>query len=136
MESRLPKAKRKSVANIKLFDILLQPPLLLFLLLLFIIGTTSCESNEQTLELFHSVPNFNLTDFPFNDNGDSRWRNDSLSLKKKYRSTLSDIRYLRRHLNREIVNFIMRDTLVDGEIENRVHFNGITAKETYVGTNG
>lgn len=49
---------------------------------------------------------------------------------------LSEIRYLRRHLNKEIVNFVMSDVLMDGEVENRVHFNGITAKETYVGADG
>nr|ADV76084.1 hypothetical protein AX11 [Biston betularia] len=49
---------------------------------------------------------------------------------------LSEIRYLRRHLNKDIVNFVMSDVLMDGEVENRVHFNGITAKETYVGADG
>lgn len=50
------------------------------------------------------------------------------------RNVLSDMRYLRRNLNKQVVNFIMTDVLQDGEVENRIHFNGITAKETYVGS--
>lgn len=52
------------------------------------------------------------------------------------KNVLSDMKYLRRNLNKQVVNFIMTDVLQDGEVENRIHFNGITAKETYVGTDG
>lgn len=33
-------------------------------------------------------------------------------------------------------NFVMTDNLPDGEKEMRIHFNGVTAKETSVGNNG
>ncbi|XP_072941182.1 uncharacterized protein [Epargyreus clarus] len=60
--------------------------------------------------------------------------NVTLRHKQSVASTLSDIRYLRRHFGE--VNFVVKDFLVDGEVENRVHFNGVTAKETFVGVNG
>lgn len=55
----------------------------------------------------------------------------------------------RRHLRRDTTsedddkrggwlskNFVMTDNLPDGEKEIRIHFNGVTAKETSVGNNG
>ncbi|CAH2062355.1 unnamed protein product, partial [Iphiclides podalirius] len=50
--------------------------------------------------------------------------------------SLSDVKYLRRNLNREKINFVVYDELVDGETETRVHYDGVTAKETSVGGEG
>lgn len=90
---------------------MLRTPVLLLLLL----GSINCDNEEvkHANEKIRHSPNNNVT-----------------AVK------LMDIRYLRRHLNREMVNFVMTDYLVDGEVENRVHYNGVTAKETMVGADG
>lgn len=141
MELRSPKAKKKdSVARLKMWGQMLRVPLLI----VFLMGTINCNDSDFLELTIDSVPSLNsnstssLTDFGQFKNGVDKWRGENeTSIKNSdNRAVLSDIRYLRRHLNREIVNFIMTDTLVDGEIENRVHFDGITAKETYVGADG
>ncbi|KPI99212.1 hypothetical protein RR46_05396 [Papilio xuthus] len=125
MELKSPKAKKKSskISWKKMF----RSPILLFLLL----GTSSCD-NEVTSDINGTVK------FDTSNNTNLRLRHMHMQpANVTYdKHVLSDIKYLRRHLNREIINFIMTDYLVDGEVEIRVHYNGITAKETSVGVNG
>lgn len=127
MELKTPKAKKKSnVARLITWSKMFRTPLLI----LFLLGTSSCDEPEST----DDVPISNITFFKEH----SRLRHNHIqpSFNLSNSDILSDIKYLRRHLKREIVNFVMTDVLVDGEIENRVHYNGITAKETFVGIDG
>ncbi|XP_048003636.1 uncharacterized protein LOC125239909 isoform X2 [Leguminivora glycinivorella] len=126
MELKTPKDKKissftKLISRGKMFRI----PLLILLLL----GSTSCDENEDE---FHFQIKKSSSELQNTSLEHTHRHGRNTSAKKD----LSDIKYLRRHLNREIVNFVMTDYLVDGEVENRVHYNGITAKETYVGANG
>lgn len=93
------------------------------LLILFLLGTTNCHDDS---------------DIDVSEPSHLRHKHNHIqpNVNETIKNKLSDIKYLRRHLNKEIVNFVMTDYLVDGEIENRVHYNGITAKETYVGSDG
>ncbi|XP_061725899.1 uncharacterized protein LOC133531601 isoform X2 [Cydia pomonella] len=125
MELKTPKDKKissftKLLSRGKMFRI---PILILFLL-----GSTSCDDSEDEFQF--QIQNSNLQNTSLMEHSHRHGRNTSV------KKDLSDIKYLRRHLNREIVNFVMTDYLVDGEVENRVHYNGVTAKETYVGANG
>ncbi|XP_063390709.1 uncharacterized protein LOC134676270 isoform X3 [Cydia fagiglandana] len=127
MELKTPKDKKissftKLLSRGKMFRI---PILILFLL-----GSTSCDDREDEFQFQIQNSNSELQNTSLMEHSHRHGRNTSV------KKDLSDIKYLRRHLNREIVNFVMTDYLVDGEVENRVHFNGITAKETYVGANG
>lgn len=65
-----------------------------------------------------------------------RLRHGASKPSNKSWDVLSDVKYLRRHLNRAKINFVISDVLVDGEAETRVHYNGVTAKETSVGGDG
>ncbi|CAH0599441.1 unnamed protein product [Chrysodeixis includens] len=123
MELKSPKAKKKSsIAKLISWGRMFKTPLLI----LFLLGTTNCERESEVTEL---DSNFKIQSF---DGGHLRHRHRNDTDKNK----ISEIKYLRRHLNRDIVNFVMTDNLVDGEVENRVHYNGVTAKETYVGADG
>ncbi|XP_063544034.1 uncharacterized protein LOC134752300 isoform X2 [Cydia strobilella] len=127
MELNTPKEKKissftKLLSRGKMFRI---PILILFLL-----GSTSCDVSEDEFQFQIQNSNSELQNTSLMEHSHRHGRNTSV------KKDLSDIKYLRRHLNREIVNFVMTDYLVDGEVENRVHYNGITAKETYVGANG
>lgn len=135
MELKSPKDKKMSsftklLTRGKMFRI----PLLMLLLL----GSTSCDDSEDEYEFEISNSNLkiepSLQNISLNVEHSHRHRHDNTSLKNK--EILSDIKFLRRHLNKKIVNFMMTDYLVDGEVENRVHYDGITAKETYVGADG
>ncbi|XP_073964058.1 uncharacterized protein isoform X3 [Choristoneura fumiferana] len=135
MELKSPKDKKMSsftklLTRGKMFRI----PLLMLLLL----GSTSCDDSEDELDFEISNSNLkiepSLRNISLNVEHFHRHGHDNISLKNK--EILSDIKFLRRHLNKKIVNFLMTDYLVDGEVENRVHYDGITAKETYVGTDG
>ncbi|CAK1554402.1 unnamed protein product [Leptosia nina] len=122
MELKSPKAKKKSsVTRFVSWKKLFGTPILILLLL----GSTSCDSDSDSDIV---VPNSNATHR-------HRHATDKRQIDKD-RKTLSDIRFLRRNLNKEILNFVMTDVLIDGEVENRIHYNGVTAKETYVGANG
>ncbi|CAH4034537.1 uncharacterized protein LOC123718062 isoform X3 [Pieris brassicae] len=110
MELKSPKAKKKTTSKLVSWKKLFSTPILILLLL----GSTSCDIDSDT-----DVD----TDVRHTD-------------KRIDRQVLSDIRYLRRNLNKDVLNFVMKDVLIDGEVENRIHFNGITAKETFVGANG
>lgn len=114
MELKSPKAKKKSPVNVTWKKMLRTPVLLLLLL-----GSINCDSEDVDIS-----KNFS----------DEKIRHRSRNVSDV--QSLNDIRYLRRHLNREIVNFVMTDFLIDGEVENRVHYNGVTAKETLVGADG
>ncbi|KAM3956848.1 uncharacterized protein ACR2FA_009155, partial [Aphomia sociella] len=146
MELKPPKAKKKSnVSRLISWGKMYRTPLLM----LFLLGTTNCDDGESTEDLAeYSVPILNNSNFKPIDN---ILNNEHLKLRHRHthilpkfnrsldtsdRQMLSDIKYLRRHLNKEIVNFVMTDYLIDGEVENRVHFDGITAKETAVGADG
>ncbi|XP_026725629.1 uncharacterized protein LOC113492354 isoform X3 [Trichoplusia ni] len=123
MELKSPKAKKKSsIAKLISWGRMFKTPLLI----LFLLGTTNCERESEVTEL---DSNFKMQSF---DGGHLRHKHRNDTEKNK----ISEIKYLRRHLNRDIVNFVMTDVLVDGEVENRVHYNGVTAKETYVGADG
>ncbi|XP_059063017.1 uncharacterized protein LOC131855734 isoform X3 [Achroia grisella] len=142
MEIKSPRAKKKSnVSRLLSWGKMYRVPLLMLLLL----GTTNCDVGEPTDELADGVPNSNNSNAKTIDNPEHlKFRhhhthvvpNSNRSLDNSERQVLSDIKYLRRHLNKEIVNFVMTDYLMDGEVEVRVHFNGVTAKETSVGANG
>ncbi|XP_037299320.1 uncharacterized protein LOC115452722 isoform X2 [Manduca sexta] len=109
MELKSPKAKKKSnIAKLVSWGKMFRTPLLI----LFLLGTTSCEDDGEVA--------------PFSPH--LRHRHGNETIKNK----ITEIKHLRRHLNKEILNFVMTDHLMDGEAENRVHYNGITAKETYV----
>ncbi|XP_013138495.1 PREDICTED: uncharacterized protein LOC106103306 isoform X2 [Papilio polytes] len=127
MELKSPKAKKKTskISWKKMF----RSPILLLLLL----GTSNCDNDVVTSDIDGAV------------RFDSSNSTNGLRLRHMHlqpanitynKQILSDIKYLRRHMNREVINFIMTDYLVDGEVEVRVHYNGITAKETSVGING
>ncbi|CAG5037073.1 unnamed protein product [Parnassius apollo] len=134
MELKSPKAKKK-LPKLLSWKKMFRTPFLLLLL----IGTSTCDNSDTSdnsdisLSFDNSLSNSSVL-----NNNRFRLRhyhiqpNESLDEKQ----VLSDIKYLRRHLNREIINFVMTDVLVDGEVENRVHYNGITAKETSVGIDG
>nr|XP_026490722.1 uncharacterized protein LOC113396869 isoform X3 [Vanessa tameamea] len=122
MELKSPKAKKKSPIAWKK---MLRSPALLLLLL----GSINCDIDSD-LNLEHSNSSQRQSDLKLRHRHEVS--NDSFIDKR----VLSEIKYLRRHLNREIINFVMTDVLIDGEIENRVHFNGVTAKETFVGVDG
>ncbi|XP_031766453.2 uncharacterized protein LOC113510121 isoform X3 [Galleria mellonella] len=146
MEIKSPKAKKKSsFSRLISWGKMYRIPLLMLLLL----GSTNCDEGESSEDLAtHSIPKPNNSNFKPIDNSLNLERlklrhrhthmlpNLNRSLDNSDRQLLSDIKYLRRHLNKEIVNFVMKDNLVDGEMEVRVHFNGITAKETSVGSDG
>ncbi|XP_022126224.2 uncharacterized protein LOC111000927 isoform X1 [Pieris rapae] len=110
MELKSPKAKKKTTTKLVSWKKLFSTPILILLLL----GSTSCDIDSD-IDIDADVRH---TD------------------KRIDRRVLSDIRYLRRNLNKDVLNFVMKDVLIDGEVENRIHFNGITAKETFVGANG
>lgn len=142
MELKSPKAKKKSsFAKLVSWGKMFRTPILI----LFLLGSTSCDESESSDEVTQlSAPTSNFSNLEHKNLLQlERLRhrhtvhvqpnnNDSVSEKE----VLSDIKYLRRRLNKEIVNFVMRDYLVDGEVENRIHYNGITAKETFVGADG
>ncbi|XP_047518346.1 uncharacterized protein LOC125058326 isoform X1 [Pieris napi] len=113
MELKSPKAKKKTTPKLVSWKKLFSTPILILLLL----GSTSCDVD---------------TDVDIDIDVDTDRHTD----KRIDRRVLSDIRYLRRNLNKDVLNFVMKDVLIDGEVENRIHFNGITAKETFVGANG
>ncbi|XP_012546103.1 uncharacterized protein LOC101744895 isoform X2 [Bombyx mori] len=120
MELKTPKAKKKSnLAKLISWGRMFRTPLLI----LFLLGTTNCHDDS---------------DIDVSEPSHLRHKHNHIqpNVNETIKNKLSDIKYLRRHLNKEIVNFVMTDYLVDGEIENRVHYNGITAKETYVGSDG
>ncbi|XP_041988905.1 uncharacterized protein LOC121740301 isoform X2 [Aricia agestis] len=129
MELKSVKKKKSTAEKVMSWKKMFRAPILILLLL----GTSSCDSDSET-----DIPISNSTRIhPI------KWRHrhehkhpNCTVLDYKDKHTLSDIRYLRRHLNREIVNFVMTDVLTDGEVENRIHYNGITAKETSVGADG
>ncbi|XP_046975489.1 uncharacterized protein LOC124541611 isoform X3 [Vanessa cardui] len=122
MELKSPKAKKKSPIAWKK---MLRSPALLLLLL----GSINCDIDSD-LNLEHSNSSQRQSDLKL------RHRHEVSNVSLVDKRVLSEIKYLRRHLNREIINFVMTDVLIDGEIENRVHYNGITAKETFVGVDG
>ncbi|XP_049883373.1 uncharacterized protein LOC126378908 isoform X2 [Pectinophora gossypiella] len=126
MELKSPKAKKKAVSRLITWSKMFRIPILI----LFLLGTSNCDSENDELSNFELS---NLSNATFKVN---RHRHSHIQPVNDTRHVLSDIKYLRRRLNKEIVNFVMTDVLVDGEVENRVHYNGITAKETYVGTYG
>lgn len=125
MELKPPKAKKKSsIAKLISWGKMLKTPLLILLLL----GSTNCE-NDNDIDIDSDISKVKESH--------ARHRHThSILPNVSIVNKISEIRYLRRHLNKDILNFVMTDYLVDGEVENRVHFNGISAKETYVGENG
>ncbi|PZC71298.1 hypothetical protein B5X24_HaOG213670 [Helicoverpa armigera] len=134
MELKSPKAKKKSsIAKLISWGRMFKTPLLI----LFLLGTTNCERESEVTELDSNFKS-EVTDLDSNfkiqtfEGSHLRHRHKN----ETERNKMSEIKYLRRHLNRDIVNFVMTDYLIDGEVENRVHFNGVTAKETYVGADG
>nr|XP_049704141.1 uncharacterized protein LOC110382501 isoform X2 [Helicoverpa armigera] len=134
MELKSPKAKKKSsIAKLISWGRMFKTPLLI----LFLLGTTNCERESEVTELDSNFKS-EVTDLDSNfkiqtfEGSHLRYRHKN----ETDRNKMSEIKYLRRHLNRDIVNFVMTDYLIDGEVENRVHFNGVTAKETYVGADG
>lgn len=134
MELKSPKTKKKStLEKVMSWKKLFRAPIILLLLL----GTSSCDSDSE------SDIDIPVSNSSYRINSSIKWRHrhelkqpNCTVLDYKEKHILSDIRYLRRHLNREVVNFVMTDMLVDGEVENRIHYNGITAKETSVGGDG
>lgn len=133
MELKSPKTKKKSVEKVMSWKKMIRAPLIMLLLL----GTSTCDSDS---DIDVDIPISNST-----YSHQVKWRhrpelrqphNSSVYLNKKDRQILSDIKFLRRHLNKEILNFVMTDVLMDGEVENRIHYNGITAKETSVSADG
>ncbi|XP_068625969.1 uncharacterized protein [Battus philenor] len=124
MELKSPKAKKKSKHA---WRKILETPLLLLLLL----GTSSCDIDVSDIDAPVKFDSANSSVL----NGHLRLRHRRFQPNGSDK-ILSDIKYLRRHLNKEIVNFVMMDVLVDGEMEKRIHYNGITAKETSVGGDG
>lgn len=121
MELKSPKAKKKSsIDKLISWGRMFKTPLLI----LFLLGTTNCERESEVNEL---DSNFKIQIH----GGHVRHRHGNVT-----RNKISDIKFLRRHLNKDIANFVMTDYLIDGEVENRVHYNGVTAKETYVGADG
>ncbi|KAL4714725.1 hypothetical protein ACJJTC_002584 [Scirpophaga incertulas] len=139
MELKSPKAKKKtSFAKLLSRSKMLRAPLLM----LFLLGSTSCDDHENDSSDIAFAPK-NDSIFKSSEqflNHDRVRHKHTLRIQPNFtaseREMLSDIKYLRRHLNKEIVNFVMTDFLVDGEIEHRIHYNGITAKETAVGVDG
>ncbi|XP_038221475.1 uncharacterized protein LOC119839306 isoform X2 [Zerene cesonia] len=143
MELKSPKAKKKSsAARVVSWKKLFSTPILILLLL----GTTSCDSDSDSGDVTGSRVDSDIDI----DNRDVTGRHadsdvvpiSNVTRKHRHgidnadRKALGDIKHLRRHLNRDILNFVMTDVLVDGEVENRIHYNGVTAKETYVGSDG
>ncbi|CAB3232190.1 unnamed protein product [Arctia plantaginis] len=120
MELKSPKAKKKSsIDKLISWGRMFKTPLLI----LFLLGTTNCERENDnndidSLQIHNGV---HIRHIHKNDTD---------------RNTMSEIKYLKRQLNRHVVNFVMTDVLVDGEVENRIHFNGVSAKETSVAANG
>ncbi|XP_028160605.1 uncharacterized protein LOC114353010 isoform X3 [Ostrinia furnacalis] len=138
MELKSPKAKKKSsFAKLVSWGKMFRAPILM----LFLLGSTSCDDSDSSDELVPLVPKSNITNSN-NFLNEPKWRHKhthvlpNVNVSFSDKEVLSDIRYLRRRLNKKIVNFVMTDFLVDGEVENRIHFNGITAKETSVGADG
>ncbi|XP_052745694.1 uncharacterized protein LOC112045804 isoform X3 [Bicyclus anynana] len=133
MELKSPKAKKKSPIVLSWKKMLRTPVLLLLLL-----GSINCDSDSdsdvdvdvETSNSTHRLSGLKLRHRSAHVHPKS---NDTLV---KDKQILNDIRYLRRRLNKEMVNFVMTDSLVDGEIENRVHYNGVSAKETSVAPDG
>ncbi|KAG7298595.1 hypothetical protein JYU34_018244 [Plutella xylostella] len=131
MELKTPKAKKKADSKVKMWGKMMRTPLFI----LFLLGSTSCDDKDELAEY---TANKNFTD---SHRHRHRHIEAAVSLTARERNVtarevLSDIKFLRRHLNKEIVNFVMTDSLVDGEMENRIHYNGVTAKETFVGADG
>ncbi|XP_026314349.1 uncharacterized protein LOC113226054 [Hyposmocoma kahamanoa] len=117
MEIKSPKIKKKSsMSRLVSWSKMFRTPILV----VFLLGTSTCDTETDIVDHANIV------------------EHDTNIANKNYNSinknVLSDMRYLRRNLNKQVVNFIMTDVLQDGEVENRIHFNGITAKETYVGS--
>lgn len=137
MELKSPKAKKKSsFAKLVSWGKMFRTPILI----LFLLGSTSCDENESSDDVSQLAPK-TISNLEANNflNAEHRHRHvgfilPNVSVSEK--EVLSDIRYLRRRLNKQIVNFVMTDFLVDGEVENRIHYNGVTAKETFVGADG
>ncbi|CAH2987596.1 unnamed protein product [Chilo suppressalis] len=139
MELKSPKAKKKSsFAKLVSWGKMCRTPILI----LFLLGSTSCDDSETSDDVTFYAPK-NITVLKNKEHSANvphlRHRHTSViqpNFNVSEKEVLNDIKYLRRHLNKEIVNFVMTDFLVDGEVENRIHFNGITAKETFVGGDG
>lgn len=71
----------------------------------------------------------------FNDDGDKRESNTIR--RKNAESSESSISFdVDDDNNNHPLNFLITNFLSDGEIERRIHFNGITAKETLVSNSG
>ncbi|GBP38230.1 hypothetical protein EVAR_18109_1 [Eumeta japonica] len=122
MELKSPKAKKK---NAKIWSKMLRPSVLV----LFLMTAINCEgrASDHVDRQGRGVA--------------TKWRHHAHRNFKMNASdadgvVLSDVKYLREHINGEIVNFVMTDTLFDGEEEIRVHYGGVTAKETSVGRDG
>ncbi|XP_061384987.1 uncharacterized protein LOC116776981 isoform X4 [Danaus plexippus] len=132
MELKSPKAKKKS--DIPSWRKMIRTPVLLLLLL----GSINCDISDSDSRMSvysdSDVEMSNYGDSDISSVGNRSLRHEHIHPNTK--KVLNDIKYLRRHLNKEIVNFVMTDVLVDGEVENRIHYNGITAKETFVGKDG
>ncbi|XP_037966654.2 uncharacterized protein LOC105391939 isoform X1 [Plutella xylostella] len=133
MELKTPKAKKKADSKVKMWGKMMRTPLFI----LFLLGSTSCDDKDELAE-YTANKNYTITD---SHRHRHRHIEAAVSLTARERNVtarevLSDIKFLRRHLNKEIVNFVMTDSLVDGEMENRIHYNGVTAKETFVGADG
>ncbi|CAG4959131.1 unnamed protein product [Colias eurytheme] len=135
MELKSPKAKKKSsVSRLVSWKKLFSTPILILLLL----GSTSCDTDSDSSDVDSGDIDSRQSDIDMSagvpiSNFTHKHRH---GIDNRDRKTLSDIKYLRRHLNKEILNFVMTDVLVDGEVENRIHYNGVTAKETFVGSDG
>ncbi|CAB3222484.1 unnamed protein product [Arctia plantaginis] len=120
MELKSPKAKKKSsIDKLISWGRMFKTPLLI----LFLLGTTNCEreNDNNDIDSLQIQNGVHIRHIHKNDTD---------------RNTMSEIKYLKRQLNRHVVNFVMTDVLVDGEVENRIHFNGVSAKETSVAANG
>ncbi|XP_045505743.1 uncharacterized protein LOC123702130 isoform X2 [Colias croceus] len=134
MELKSPKAKKKSsVSRLVSWKKLFSTPILILLLL----GSTSCDTDSDSSDIDSGDIDSRQSDIDISGVPISNFTHKHRhGIDNRDRKTLSDIKYLRRHLNKEILNFVMTDVLVDGEVENRIHYNGVTAKETFVGSDG
>ncbi|XP_045782208.1 uncharacterized protein LOC123878878 isoform X1 [Maniola jurtina] len=134
MELKSPKAKKK-LPPVLSWKKMLRTPILLLLLL----GSINCDSDSDSdvdIDIEMSNSTHRLNSFKLRHRHGPMPNTKSNGTVVDNKRILSEIRYLRRHLNKEMVNFVMTDVLVDGEIENRIHFNGVTAKETFVSADG
>lgn len=74
-----------------------------------------------------------------NSESNTRRRKNAQSTPNESSSSLSDAddqREIDDVSNNHPLNFLITNYLSDGEIERRIHFNGITAKETLVSNSG